>query len=81
MAWLILSSLWAVACVVVLYEGGPATKRQSDDRERQTNVLVLVMPSPPMVSGPSTRIDRLATIQATWGQDLVDSGDNRCGGG
>eukprot|EP00752_Nemacystus_decipiens_P009868 g8805.t1 len=34
------------------------------------------MPSPPMVSGPLTRIDRLTTIQATWGQDLVDGGDN-----
>lgn len=38
------------------------------------------MPSPPMVSGPLTRIDRLTTIQATWGQDLVGSGDNRYGG-
>ncbi|CAN0034019.1 unnamed protein product [Ectocarpus sp. 12 AP-2014] len=43
---------------------------------RQDKTVVVVMPSPPMVSGPSTRIDRLQTIRDTWGQDLMDS--NRC---
>lgn len=45
---------------------------------RQDKTVVVVMPSPPMVSGPSTRIDRLQSIQDTWGQDLVDAGENRC---
>lgn len=76
-AWLIISSLWAVSCVVVLYGGVPITPSQIDDPERQTSILALVMPSPPMVSGPLTRIDRLATIRDTWGQDLVDTGDNK----
>lgn len=77
-AWLAVSFVWFVACVVVLFDGGPTRMRQDDGLgRRQTNALVLVMPSPPSVSGPLTRIERLATIQATWGQDLVDSGDNR----
>eukprot|EP00903_Cladosiphon_okamuranus_P006467 g6327.t1 len=75
LAWLIISCLWVVACVVVLYERGPTRLSQNDGGGgRQTNVVVLVMPSPPMVSGPSTRIDRLTTIRTTWGQDLVDNG-------
>lgn len=38
-------------------------------------LVVVVMPSPPMVSGPMTRIDRLRTIQDTWGRELVSKAD------
>ncbi|CAM9697183.1 unnamed protein product [Choristocarpus tenellus] len=37
-------------------------------------VAVVVMPSPPVVSGPSTRIERLTTIQETWGGDFLLGG-------
>lgn len=91
-AWLIISVLWIVSCIVVLSTRAPARDADADRRDdhqgsqgsqgskrsqRNTNTLVLVMPSPPMVSGPLTRIDRLRAIQETWGRDLVNAGDNR----
>lgn len=39
-----------------------------------TGIVAVVMPSPPSVSGPSTRIDRLVTIRDTWGSVLVQMG-------
>ena len=49
-------------------------KRNDPDAQKDVEgvrLVVVVMPSPPMVSGPMTRIDRLQTIQDTWGRELV----------
>lgn len=33
-------------------------------------VAIVVKPSPPMVSDPMTRIDRLISVEQTWGRDF-----------
>ncbi|CAN0048696.1 unnamed protein product [Ectocarpus sp. 12 AP-2014] len=58
------------------YDHGNTHPSSSQRGYRQDTTVVVVMPSPPMVSGPSTRIDRLRTIRDTWGQDLMDAGEN-----
>lgn len=48
-----------------------------DQDAEEIRLVVVVMPSPPMVSGPMTRIDRLQTIHGTWGRELVSkAGDS-----
>ena len=52
-----------------------------DDGEPTIGLVVVVMPSPPMVSGPMTRMDRLRTIGDTWGRDLISKvGDSASAG-
>lgn len=48
-------------------------RRQGDVQSDKggVGIVVVVMPSPPMVSGPMTRIDRLRAIRETWGRDLI----------
>ncbi|CAN0129448.1 unnamed protein product [Pylaiella littoralis] len=51
-----------------------AAAAATEARRYTSGIVVLVMPSPPSVSAPSTRIDRLETIRDTWGRDLVKGG-------
>lgn len=50
--------------------------RNAEQDAEGIGLVVVVMPSPPMVSGPMTRIDRLRTIQDTWGRELVSKADS-----
>lgn len=54
-----------------------AAAAATEARRYTSGIVVLVMPSPPSVSAPSTRIDRLETIRDTWGRDLVKGGKHR----
>lgn len=58
-------------------EAQMAAAAATEAQRHKSNVVVMVMPSPPMVSGPSTRIDRLETIGDTWGRDLLHGGNHR----
>lgn len=50
-----------------------STLEGQEEAYEGVDLVVVVMPSPPMVSGPMTRMDRLRAIRETWGDDLVDS--------
>lgn len=65
-----------------LHDDDKQHQQQHDARRIKggQGIVVVVMPSPPMVSGPMTRIDRLMAIQETWGRDLIIAGHARPGG-
>lgn len=59
----------------------PGRKKGGRD-EKVRSIVVVVMPSPPIILGPMSRIDRLMAIRDTWAQDLLsDNLDPGAGAG
>lgn len=49
----------------------PADLDQGTTQLAGENTVIIVMPSPHIVSGPMGRIDRMRAINETWGSDFV----------